>query len=1337
MQGLRRSLFLISLPLATLGCLASMDTAKGQIIPDKSLGTEQSVVNSNANTDLIDGGARRGANLFHSFQEFNVGQEGKAYFSNPAGIDNILSRVTGGKPSNIFGTLGVEDGNANLFFINPNGIFFGSDARLDMRGSFLASTANSLLFDGGLEFSTTNPQAPPMLAINIPIGLRFRDNPGRITNRSVADDVGLQVDSGKSLSLVGGDISLDEGRLTAAGGQVNLGGLAGKGIVGFNSDGSLSFPDGVTRSDVSLTNDALVNVIAENGGNINIKAQNLELLEGSSLWAGVEQELETFSEQAGKIEIDATDKVTIQGSIAFISPENFADELKKPGWQITPGGKGNIGHEAQLILEYYEAFFGYARPNVGGNRAEVNIKARSLSLSNNALIDTSTLLQGNAGNISIDASSLSLSNNALINTSSTTGQGNAGDIQLKATDSIVINGGSNLQAVTSGSENAGNISIDASSLSLSNNALINTSSTTGQGNAGDIQLKATDSIVINGGSNLQAVTSGSENAGNISIDASSLSLSNNAQIDTSTTGQGNAGDIQLKATDSIVINDGSNLQANTSGSGKAGNISIDASNANVSLRNGIILSDVNSDATGRGGKIELVIKSLDVKDGAQISASTSGKSDAGSVTINATDTVSFDGVDNQGDPSAVFSNVQTGGEGKSGHISITTKSLSLKNGGQLNTFIREAKSTTPDDNNNAGNIKLKVDDAVEIIGVAEMSNKRLPSGIFTSVGSGATGNGGSIKMDIGSLSVRDGAQISASTAGKGNAGSMTITAKNTVSFDGVENQGYPSAAFSTVEAGGEGNGGDINITARSLSLTNGGQLNTFIRAGGGKAPDDPDNNVKAGDVKLKVDDDIQIVGVGNDRFPSGISSKVEPKARGNAGNIDIDIKIGSLSVRDGAQISASTAGTGDAGSVTIKAKDTVSFDGVHNDSTSAVFSTVEAGGKGQGGDINITARSLSLTNGGQLNTFIRGGADGGKVPDGKTKAGDVKLKVDDIQIVGVGNDRFDSGIFSTVEEGGNGNGGNIDIGTEKIGSLLMSDKAQISSSTKGQGNAGNIKLKINSLSLNNGSQISTDSDKNNFQAGNIKITTDQDIWLDNKASISANTRGGQGNITLDSRDLILRRNSNIATNARGSATGGNININTNNLVAFENSDITANAEESFGGKADIYAKGKFGTQSRKLPTPKSDITASSERGPKFSGEVTLNISNVDPSHGLVKLPKNAVDSTEQIAQNPCQRGVGSKFIITGRGGLPPSPNDATSSDAVRVDLVEPALAESRGVGEQRRRGAEEKTKSSVSKAIVPAQGWIFDKNGEVMLTAYDPTGTGSQRPLSPDSCLVP
>ncbi|PLZ76639.1 hypothetical protein CBP16_22180, partial [Fischerella thermalis WC217] len=161
-----------------------------QLTPDTSLGAESSVVNPNVvdGIDLITGGATRGSNLFHSFQDFNVDAGRGAYFSNPTGITDILTRVTGGNRSNIQGTLGVL-GNANLFLINPNGIDFGPNASLDLRGgSFFGSTADSVLFDN-FEFSASNPQPVPQLTINIPIGLRFRDNPGSITSQSVVRNI--------------------------------------------------------------------------------------------------------------------------------------------------------------------------------------------------------------------------------------------------------------------------------------------------------------------------------------------------------------------------------------------------------------------------------------------------------------------------------------------------------------------------------------------------------------------------------------------------------------------------------------------------------------------------------------------------------------------------------------------------------------------------------------------------------------------------------------------------------------------------------------------------------------------------------------------------------------------------------------------------------------------------------------------------------------------------------------------------------------------------------------------------------------------------------------------
>ena len=149
-----------------------------QIIPDNTLGPESSrtvpETLNNLPSDRITGGAIRGVNLFHSFGEFNIGEGRGAYFDNPNGITNIFTRVTGGNQSNILGTLGVL-GNANLFLINPKGIVFGPQARIDVRGSFLASTADSIVFKNGVEFSSANPQGAPLLTVNIPVGLRFRE----------------------------------------------------------------------------------------------------------------------------------------------------------------------------------------------------------------------------------------------------------------------------------------------------------------------------------------------------------------------------------------------------------------------------------------------------------------------------------------------------------------------------------------------------------------------------------------------------------------------------------------------------------------------------------------------------------------------------------------------------------------------------------------------------------------------------------------------------------------------------------------------------------------------------------------------------------------------------------------------------------------------------------------------------------------------------------------------------------------------------------------------------------------------------------------------------------
>ncbi len=216
--------------------------------------------------------------------------------------------------------------------------------------------------------------------------------------------------------------------------------------------------------------------------------------------------------------------------------------------------------------------------------------------------------------------------------------------------------------------------------------------------------------------------------------------------------------------------------------------------------------------------------------------------------------------------------------------------------------------------------------------------------------------------------------------------------------------------------------------------------------------------------------------------------------------------------------------------------------------------------------------------------------------------------------------------------------------------------------------------------------------------------------------------------------LRIENESEISAQAFDTANGGNIDIDTNFLIAFppkgsEGSDIIANAFEGSGGKIDITAQGLFGIEEREASPENrtNDIDASSEFG--LAGVVEINQPDLDPNRGLVELPETVVDAAALVAQNPCKRGSESEFVITGRGGLPPSLNEDLSSDATQVGLVEPAPIEAGELGEKGRREAENKTSSppSVPTPIIPARGWVFNDKGEVVLVAYDPTVTGTQR----------
>ncbi|NJR74594.1 MAG: S-layer family protein [Scytonema sp. CRU_2_7] len=804
---------------------------------------------------------------------------------------------------------------------------------------------------------------------------------------------------------------------------------------------------------------------------------------------------------------------------------------------------------------------------------------------------------------------------------------------------------------TGATGNGGNISISSGSFSLTDGAQLS-ASTFGQGNAGHVSVRASDSVELIDASILSAVDAGGVGkGGNIDIQGASLSLKDSAQLIT-------------------IVRRASDTQA--AGRGDAGNVTVDVI-GNVTIA-GVkdefpsgIFSYVGTGVTGNGGNISISSGSFSLSDGAGLSASTFGQGNAGNVSVRASDSVEL--VD-----ANIFSTVQAGGVGKGGNIDIKAASLSLKDGAQLQTLVRRASDNQPAGKGDAGNVTVDVTGNVTIAGIKD----GVASAIFSSVGTGVTGNGGNITISSGSFSLSDGAQLIASTYGQGNAGNVSVRASDSVEL-------VDASIFSIVEAGGVGNGGNININAASFSLKDSAQLQTLVH----EASDtQPAGRGDAGNVTVDVTGNVTIAGV-KDGLPSAILSFVGTGATGNGG--DITISSDSFSLTDGARLSASTFGQGNAGNVTVDVTGRVTIAGIKDGFFSGIFSLVGTGATGNGGDITISSGSLSFTDSGRLSasTF------------GQGNAGNVSVRASDfVSLAG-----SDTGIFSTVESTGVGNGGNIDI---NAASVSLKDGSQITASSTGDGAAGDIEVLARS------------------------------IRLDNASTISADTKGGQGNIYLSARDFVLlRRGSKITTDATGTATGGNITINTNNLVAFpeENSDITAKSEESFGGRISINTSGGiFGIEYRQQETEFSDITASSALGPQFSGTVQLNTPDINPSQGLFELSETVIDPAQQIAQNPCLRG-GGEFIITGRGGFPSNPNKIFGSDNVRVDLVKPVASTTRNSTTTTK---SQPSTSATDKPIVPARGWIFNEKGEVTLVSYDPTETGVQRSSpTPASCAAP
>jgi filamentous hemagglutinin family protein len=832
--------------------------AQNLITPDASLGAEASVVTPFGPLDVITGGAQRGANLFHSFGEFNIGSGYGVTFLTPVGdVASIFARVTGPNPAQILGVLGTRQGNlttpstANLFLINPNGMVFGPGASLDMAGSFYATTADSIQFGSEGLFSALDPTTDNLLTIN-PSALWFSGlrPPAPIAIQGDPTiPLDLELAPGAGLSLIGGPVLIDGKWILAPGGRVDILALGQGGTIGLGSTGVV-VPGALQRSDITLRNGAAIRTAAGGGGDITLYGRDLSLDQGSRLIAGIAAGLGTPAAQGGTIQIDSTGSLTVTNGTQLITST------------LGTGNAGNIDIVArdQVVFDG-----GYAFSSVNSGT------------------------EGQGGNVQIATGSLTVANGAELS-ASTFGTGDAGNVDIIAHDQVVFNESAAFSNVEAGAEGqGGNVQITTGSLTVTNGAQL-IANTFGTGSAGNVNIVARDQVVFDG----------------VSADGqfNSAAFSTFSNVEAGAEGQG--GNVQI-TTGSLTVANGAELSASTFGTGDAGNVDIIAHDQVVFDGTSAAFSNVEAGAEGQGGNVQITTGSLTVTNGAQLIANTFGTGSAGNVNIVARDQVVFDGVSADGQfNSAASSNVEAGAEGQGGNVQITTGSLTVTNGAQL---IANTSGT-----GSAGNVNIVARDQVLLQG---SDSQGLPSGLLTNNTETSSGQasdititaprllvqegaviiastvnnqpGGNIVLALGRLAVLSGGQVVTGSLGSGPAGTIQLDATSGIVISGsdptfaaraAQNAGVallaiPQSRLSVrSEAGGAAGNiiiGELGTTPR-LELNDGGQITAESAA------------VDGGNISLNLNTLLLLRRGGLISTTAGTA-----QAGGNGGNITITV----------------------------------------------------------------------------------------------------------------------------------------------------------------------------------------------------------------------------------------------------------------------------------------------------------------------------------------------------------------------------------------------------------------------------------------------------------------
>ncbi|MFU8787720.1 MAG: beta strand repeat-containing protein [Methylobacter sp.] len=1222
----------------------------GAIATDGTMGQIQTLSGDNVNIPQTLG-TTVGNNLFHSFAEFTIATGQTVEFTGSNALQNVFSRVTGADATHIDGTLKSSIANAAFYFINPNGIIFGANAKVDVPGDFHVSTAAKISFADAI-FYAGNSQTST-LSSEAPAAFGFLDTSAANNGLIAVNSAQLAVATGQTLDIVAGDIAFNNGAtVSAPAGEIRLVATRGDNPVSLEqtNDGTLPLPiappsashDGGLAVDTSMAS-----VAGDGGGRI-------------GLWGGHAVIGNSYMEadNTGTTDAGTTQGIDIRVAALTLDGSGIASSAS------STGKGGNVTVDASDSVDIINGSIIGSDTLAQGDAGQVTLSTNALTIDGQGQLFagigslSSADSSGQVGNVTINAGTLAILNGGVIS-SSTFGQGNAGNIAVFA-DSLAIDHfgfssgitGILSQAESGSSGSAGDITISTGTLAVLNGGFIS-SATFSRGNAGNIAVLA-DSLTINGfgfASGATGITSqaalGSTggHAGNVTVRAGTLDILDSGVISSDTLGQGNAGNATIEAGLITVLNNGF-ISSSTFAQGDAGSVRVTADALTVDGQAGTagIASGAAVTSSGHAGNVSVKAGMLDVVDGGKIMSSTFSEGNAGSVAVSA-DALTIDSRGFSSWVTGILSQAEPGSTGAAGDVAIHAGTLVVVNGGEI------ASSTFA--HGDAGSVSVSAD----TLTIDSHNFLDWATGILSQAEAISTGgHAGNLAIQAGQLGIFNGGVIASSTFAEGNAGSIAVSADMLT----IDSQGFPSSptgVFSQAEQGSSGHAGNLMIGSRMLAIVNGGSISSSTFSQG-----------NAGNVAIMAD--ALAIDGGQQNF-AGIMSAAGPTSSGHAGNVAVQagkldifnsglissdtfaqgdagnlaIQAGTLVVSDNAFVSSSTFAQGNAGSVMIAA-DSVKVDGLAR--TSGIASGTGVGSSGQAGNVSLSVGMLELLNGGKILSSTQ--AQG--------SAGSVNVHAEKAAIFG----------GSSISSGSQGSGSSGKTGDVIVtandwlhlseGRISIENEADFAHDAASI-RPGSILVSATDIAMKD-SEITSHS-TGNVAAGNISVNFSHQLMMEPSfISTTANTGNG-GNIVINGGDLIYLQDSGFRTTVSGADSNGGDIFTKADILVMESGLIQANAVGGSGGNIALNLDALIpsgntlllggATLAWQTSVPGFNVVqAASQAG--VSGTVSVTAPQLNLS-GIIANLGGAQFGSRTIGQDYCGLDNSSSLTRTGSGGLKP------------------------------------------------------------------------------------